>query len=70
MRVMKIRKDKTFLEMKSNQNSAKDQVVPKNKKIDRGFLGCVECSTNGDLLGKSRISIPTSGSSEGDSKVD
>jgi hypothetical protein len=42
---MKIRKDKTFLEMKSNQNNAKYQVVPKKQKLDRGFLGCVECST-------------------------
>jgi hypothetical protein len=70
MRVMKIRKDKTFLEMNSNQNSEKDQVVPKKQKNDRGFLGCVECSTNGDLLGESRIYVPTSGSGEGDAKAD
>jgi hypothetical protein len=31
-------------------DSAKDQVLSKKKKIDRGFLGCVECSTLSSLL--------------------
>jgi hypothetical protein len=41
-------------------DSAKDQVVPKKVKIFIGFLGFVDCSTNGDLLGEIRISFPPS----------
>jgi hypothetical protein len=41
-------------------DSAEDQVVPKKVNFFIGFLGCVDCSTNGDLLGESRISIPPS----------
>jgi hypothetical protein len=33
-------------------------------KFDIDFLGCVECSTNGDLLGESRIFVPPSGSAD------
>jgi hypothetical protein len=32
--------------------------------LDIGFLGCVECSTNGDLLGKRRIFVLPSGSAD------
>jgi hypothetical protein len=35
----------------------KDQVVPKKVKFDVDFLGCVECSTNGDSLGERRIFV-------------
>jgi hypothetical protein len=64
MRVMKINKDKTFPKMKSSQTVQKTKWYPKVKKIDKTFLGCVECSTNGDLLGKSKIFVPTLGSAD------
>jgi hypothetical protein len=60
MRVMKINKYKTFLKIKLNQTVQKIKWYPKIKKIDKGFLGCVECSTNGDLLGEIIIFVPTS----------
>ena len=41
-------------------DSAKDQVVPKKVKFGIGVLGCVECSTNGNLLGERRIFVPHS----------
>jgi len=55
----KISKGNIFI-LKSNLDSEKDQVVPKKVKFDMDFLGCVECSTNGNLLGKSRIFVPPS----------
>ena len=49
-----------------SQKEAQSEIVkikwyPKSEKIDIGFLGCVECSTNGDLLGKIKILVPSSG---------
>jgi hypothetical protein len=70
MRVMRIRNNKKhFLEMKSNQKVQTIKWYPK-QKIDGGFLGCVKCSTNGDLLGEHRIYVLTSGSGSGDIKYD
>ena len=62
MRVMIIKKEKTFPKMKSSQNVMKISGTQKVTKFDKAFLGCVECSTNGDLLGERRIFVPTSGS--------
>jgi hypothetical protein len=71
MRDMKIRKDKTFLEMKSTKKLGKiSSGTQKRKKLTEAFLGCVECSTNGDLLGERKIYVPTSGSGEGDVNSD
>jgi hypothetical protein len=50
--------------MKLNQTVQKTKWYPKKKKFNRGLLGCVECSTNGDLLGERRIFVPTSGSAD------
>jgi hypothetical protein len=61
MRIKRTSKVKTFIKIKSNSDSAKNQVVPKKWKIDVGFLGCVEGSTNGDLLGEIRNFVPSSG---------
>jgi hypothetical protein len=63
MRVMIIRKDKTFLTMKLNWTVKRSSGTQK-VKIDIGFLGCVEHSTYGNLLGESRIFVPTSGSAD------
>ena len=62
MRVKIIRKDKTFLKMNSNKTVQRSSDTQKSKKNDIGLLGCVECSTNGDLLGETRIFVPTLGS--------
>jgi hypothetical protein len=63
MRVKMIRKGNIF-HNEVELDSAKDQVVPKKVKFDIGFLGCVECSTNGDLLGERKIYVPPSGSAD------
>ena len=36
----------------------------KSKTLTEDFLGCVECSTNGNLLGEIRIFVPASGSDD------
>jgi hypothetical protein len=61
MRVKIGRKTKHFLKIKTNSNSAKNQMVPKKWKIDIGFLGRIEVSTNGGLLGEIKKSILHSG---------
>jgi hypothetical protein len=59
MRVKMISKGNNF-HNEVELDSAKDQVVPKKVKFDIGFLGCVECSTNGNLLGENKIFVPPS----------
>jgi len=61
MRINTVGKHNIFLnedELDSEKISSGNQKV----KFDIEFLGCVECSTNGDLLGKSIISVPPSSS--------
>jgi hypothetical protein len=65
MRVMKTNKDKTFPKTKSSQTVQKTSGTQKVTKFDKSFLGCVDCSTNGDLLGERKIFVPTSGSVDG-----
>jgi hypothetical protein len=45
-------------------DSAKESSGTQKVKFDIGFLGCVECSTNGDLLGERRIFVPPSCSAD------
>jgi hypothetical protein len=59
MRYEMIRKGNNF-HTEVELDIARVQVVPKKVRFDTGFLGCVECSTNGDLMGKRRIYVPPS----------
>jgi hypothetical protein len=59
MRYEMIRKGNNF-HIEVELDIARDQVVPKKVRFDIRFLGCVECSTNGDLLCERRIFVPPS----------
>jgi hypothetical protein len=63
MKVKMISKGNIF-HNEDESDSAKRSSGTQKVKFDIDFLGCVECSTNGDLLGERRIYVPPSGSTD------